>query len=116
MKASSLVIGLMGSKFTPANATEYMLRNALIEIDKVETENECLKSRVHFYNGIIQILKENAKLDKFIHSDTHYIKFDWIREEDEGFQDLLYVLGFELPCSEEKKDDELEEEEEKIDE
>lgn len=84
MKARALLAGLG----QPANVTEIMFRNALLEVDRLEGELDDLKETILYYRKIFDALKENASY----HSDDKYkdaVHFGWIYEDEWVFPELV---------------------------
>lgn len=77
----------------PMNLTELMLVNALNQIEELENEIGSLKTIVERQNKILETLKKAAEFRKSDYMD--YINIEWIRRDDEGFQELMEAFGLE---------------------
>lgn len=91
MKTTNLINNHEAAK--PMDLTELMLVNALGQIEELENEIGSLKTIVERQNKILGTLKKAAEFRKSDYKD--YINIEWIRRDDEGFQELMEAFGLE---------------------
>ena len=91
MKTTNLIINHEAAK--PMDLTELMLVNALGQIEDLEDEIGNLKTIVERQDKILETLKKAAEFRKSDYMD--YINIEWIRRDDEGFQELMEAFGLE---------------------
>lgn len=91
MRTTNLITNSEATK--PMNLTELMLVNALNQIEELEDKIGSLKTIVERQNKILGTLKKAAEFRKSDYMD--YINIEWIRRDDEGFQELMEAFGLE---------------------
>ena len=91
MKTTNLINNHEAAK--PMDLTELMLVNALGQIEDLEDEIGSLKTTVERQDKILETLKKAAEFRKSDYMD--YINIEWIRRDDEGFQELMEAFGLE---------------------
>jgi hypothetical protein len=91
MKTTNLINNHEATK--PMDLTELMLVNALNQIEELEDEIGSLKTIVERQDKILKTLKKAAEFRKSDYMD--YINIEWIRRDDEGFQELMEAFGLE---------------------